>query len=610
MALSFVGKSAFGSGTASVSAAAVTGVQAGDLLLIFVESANQPIASIAGYTQVTGSPVQTGTANAAGGVALQVFYAFATGADSSTTVGDAGDHTTAIKLAYRGVDQTTPFDATAVTGIKTPASTSSSFPGITTATAGAWVIHASALDLDLASTATTGTPTNANLTGLTERHDQTVTSGFGGGLVIIDGVKAAAGASGNTTATVTSTVQVYMTLALRAEIGIGTFAATETGADTLSATGGVVIRGPGAATESGADALSAAGSVSDGPNFGVFAAAESGSDTATAVGKVIVKGALSASESGQDALSAAGKVVIGGALASSETGSDAFASAGKVIVNGSVAGAESGGDTIFGSGGAVLSGALAADESGDDVLAASGKVLVQGAASAVEEGVDGLNASGSENTGITGSLSATESPDAISADGSVLISGSVSTNESPDAASATGQVLVAGSVAASETDSDAMAATGGPVVQGVVSATEAGSDTFGGYITPGYIEPGFFDTGSAGTVKNGFNITGAQALLLRRLCQLHGLIDALEIGPSTRRAGDLVQSITESAGTVTIRTTSAGTAFNGTPGEMIEELAALHGLTEDLVVTKSSRQAGSIVQAIASSGNSTTVARQ
>lgn len=215
MAISFVNKSTFASGTAALTVAAVASVAADDLILLFVESANENIATPTGFTQVTNSPVSTGTAAAIGGVRLAVFYRFATGADTTTSVADSGNHTTAIKMAFRGVHTTTPFDATPVSGIKATASTTATFPGITTATANAWIVHASALDLDAASTATTGTPTNANLTGLTERHDQTISGGVGGGLVVITGEKATAGATGNTTATVTSTIQVYLTMALK-----------------------------------------------------------------------------------------------------------------------------------------------------------------------------------------------------------------------------------------------------------------------------------------------------------------------------------------------------------------------------------------------------------
>lgn len=215
MAISFVNKSTFASGTAGLTVAAVAGVAADDLILLFVESANENIATPTGFTQVTNSPVSTGTAAAIGGVRLAVFYQWATGADTTTSVADSGNHTTAIKMAFRGVDPTTPFDATPVSGIKATASTTATFPGITTATANAWIVHASALDLDANSTATTGTPTNANLTGLTEQHDQTISGGVGGGLVVITGELPTAGATGNTTATVTSTIQVYLTMALR-----------------------------------------------------------------------------------------------------------------------------------------------------------------------------------------------------------------------------------------------------------------------------------------------------------------------------------------------------------------------------------------------------------
>lgn len=240
MAITFVNKSAFASGTAGLTVGAVASVVADDLILLFAESANENIATPSGYTQVTGSPVSTGTAASAGGVRLAVFYQWATGADTTTSVADSGNHTTAIKIAYRGVDKTTPFDATPVTGIKTPASTSSSFPGITTTTANALIVHASGLDLDAASTATTGAATNANLTGITERHDQTISGGVGGGLVIIEGTKATAGATGNTTATVTSTIQVYLTMALREFVDLTvTITGNSSRTDHTATTGGV-----------------------------------------------------------------------------------------------------------------------------------------------------------------------------------------------------------------------------------------------------------------------------------------------------------------------------------------------------------------------------------
>lgn len=390
MAISFVNKSAFASGTAGLSVAAVTGVVAGDLILLFVESANQPVAAPTGFTQVTGSPIATGTANAAGGVALQVFYQFATGADSTTSVADSGDHTTAIKLAYRGVNQTTPFDATAVTGTKGTASTSSSFPGITTVTANSWVVHASALDLDLASTATTGTATNANLTGITERHDQTVTSGFGGGLVIIDGVKATAGASGNTTATVTSTTQVYLTLALRYELDTGSLAVTESGTDVLAATGDVVSSGSLSVTETGSDSFASSGTVTAGALFGTVAITEAVKDTFSSSGTVLIEGSLTATEAGFDSFSSTGDILIQGSLSVTEPSIDSFVATGQLSFN-----------TVFGS----LTGTETADS-----LNSSGILLIKGSLSGIEETLDVFEAS-QGFLEILGTLSSSEQQD-------------------------------------------------------------------------------------------------------------------------------------------------------------------------------------------------------
>lgn len=437
MAITYVNKSAFASGTAGLTVGAVANVVADDLILLFVESANQAITTPSGFTQVTSSPVSTGTAAAAGGVRLTVFYQWATGADTTTTVADSGDHTTAIKLAYRGVDLTTPFDATPTTAIKTPASTSSSFPGITTATANACIVHASALDLDSASTATTGTPTNANLTGLTERHDQTVTAGAGGGLVIIEGFKATAGATGNTTATVTSTIQVYLTMALR-EAPLpertGDLAATETGSDTFSSNGDVFVKGSLAVTETGTDTFTASGTVRDPAITGTFAVSETGADTFSATAKLVVQGDSNLTETGQDTFSGSGDVIVQGTLAATETASDIFVA----------------------TGGAEVAGILSVTETGDDTLSATGDVFVVGSFSASEAGDD-------------------------------LFAGS-------------GFVIIQGNLTASEAGLDTFEAVQGEIArQGNLAATEA-SDYFGLYVAPGYVEDGYFDIGVTGTL--------------------------------------------------------------------------------------------------------------
>ena len=67
---------------------------------------------------------------------------------------------------------------------------------------------------------------------------------------------------------------------------------------------------------------------------GSFAATETGSDTLSASGKVIVQGALSVSETGSDSFSSTGQVIVKGTLSASESGSDTFAATGSVTTTG------------------------------------------------------------------------------------------------------------------------------------------------------------------------------------------------------------------------------------------------------------------------------------
>lgn len=77
------------------------------------------------------------------------------------------------------------------------------------------IVLSCAQDMDVASTATSDTLVNANLTSITEQHDQTVTSGVGGGVVVNTGFKATAGSTGTSTSnSSTSVTHAYVTIAL------------------------------------------------------------------------------------------------------------------------------------------------------------------------------------------------------------------------------------------------------------------------------------------------------------------------------------------------------------------------------------------------------------
>lgn len=214
----FVAKGAFTSGTAGITVAVPAGIRNNDLLMLFCESANQAITAPAGWTEVgTQASQATGTAAAAGGVRLAVFWKIASGVEASVAVADSGDHNTGIMMAFRGVDPANPFgSATPVSRIDSTATTAMTWATLTTTTANNLIVMATALDADAASTTTVGTVTAAGLTSITEQHDQTVIDGAGGGIHVATGIRAAAGAIGTMAATgSTSTTHGYLTMALQ-----------------------------------------------------------------------------------------------------------------------------------------------------------------------------------------------------------------------------------------------------------------------------------------------------------------------------------------------------------------------------------------------------------
>lgn len=133
---------------------------------------------------------------------------------SSPTVGDAGNHVYAQILTYRGaIASGNPWDTTGG-GVKATASTSVTVAGITSTVINTLIVQACSKDTDTTAAGFSG-QTNANLTGLTERVDAGTNSGNGGGFAVWDGGKAAIGPTGDTTAIVTSSVNAFLTIALK-----------------------------------------------------------------------------------------------------------------------------------------------------------------------------------------------------------------------------------------------------------------------------------------------------------------------------------------------------------------------------------------------------------
>ncbi|OHB44042.1 MAG: hypothetical protein A2Y13_02255 [Planctomycetes bacterium GWC2_45_44] len=217
----FVAAGAVTSGTGTITPALPAGIAINDILLLFLETSNQAI-SISNqnggtWTQVTNSPQYCGTAAGTTGARLTVFWSRYNGTQGAPTTSDSGDHQLGRMIAIRGAISTgNPWDVTAG-GVEAVSDTSGSIPGATTTVANTLVVTAIATSLpDASSTAKFSAWTNANLTSVTERTDNSVTAGNGGGLGVATGIRAATGAYGNTAVTlVNAAYKGMMSIAIK-----------------------------------------------------------------------------------------------------------------------------------------------------------------------------------------------------------------------------------------------------------------------------------------------------------------------------------------------------------------------------------------------------------
>jgi len=141
----------------------------------------------------------------------------------------------------------------------------------------------------------------------------------------------------------------------------------------------------------------------------------------------------------------------------------------------------------------------------------------------------------------------------------------------------------------------------------VLSANTVSSDLSGAYAVRGSVSA---DLSGSYQVGDGHSISPSQAALLYNLYRLHGLAEPLTVSPSSREVASLQQQVTSLGEATTIETISLPVEVPLNPGLLIEELAALHGLTAPLIVTSEGRTAGAIVQSFSSAGNLTVITRQ
>jgi len=217
----FVAAGSVASGAGAVTPALPSGLQSNDILLLFLETANQAISisnqNGGSWTEVTNSPQGTGAAGGASATRLTAFWSRYNGTQGAPTVSDSGNHQVGLIIAVRGCVTTgNPWNVTAG-GVESTSDTSGAIPGATTTVANTLVVAAIATDLpDANGTANFSAWANSNLTNVAERTDNTRNAGNGGGLAIATGEKATAGAYGNTTVTCgTSAIKGMMSIALK-----------------------------------------------------------------------------------------------------------------------------------------------------------------------------------------------------------------------------------------------------------------------------------------------------------------------------------------------------------------------------------------------------------
>jgi hypothetical protein len=175
-------------------------VAPGDLLLMVAESGGATTNAEAN-TALTAAGWTTVLSEKKGNTRLTVLSRVATGGDATTT-NDTGDHQTACIIAIKAgtFDPNTPFNVTAK---GTQAATKAvSIPGATTTRDNCLIVACASGNLpDESSSTQFSGVTNAGLTGLTERIDNTSPEGDGGAVFAATGVLAAKGVYAATTVT-------------------------------------------------------------------------------------------------------------------------------------------------------------------------------------------------------------------------------------------------------------------------------------------------------------------------------------------------------------------------------------------------------------------------
>lgn len=168
---------------------------AGDLFLLLVHTCNNPVSTPSGWTALA-SGNNGLSANTEFAVSLQVFFKVAGSSESNLSISNTGNTYGAwVSYSPAVTSSVTPV-VTVDGGDVSPAV----YTGITTAADNTLVVLCIAQDRD-GNGSNIGSVTSSGVT-FTERFDTTSSLGSGGGLGLLDGGKATAGATGDVSAVV------------------------------------------------------------------------------------------------------------------------------------------------------------------------------------------------------------------------------------------------------------------------------------------------------------------------------------------------------------------------------------------------------------------------
>ncbi len=383
-------------GTAQSGAAALTVAWpthlTNDIGILVVETGGEgttlTITAPTGWVAVTGSPVTDVATNA--GSKLQVFWKrAASAAETSVTVPDSGDHQVARIFTFRGCVTTgNPWDVIG-TDTKTTASTTVTWPSVTTTVDETLCVFIASRPNDSASTTAFGAISNANLTGRGEAGEAGTTSGHGGGFVVAYGQKATAGAIGTTTATGPNTTNAEMVIALKPPAALtisadpGSYSLTGAAATLLETF--ILSADPGSYILTGVDATLVFAS-----NTALVLSADPGSYSLSGAAATLAKGLIFSADSGAYSLSGAAATLAKGIVLSADPGIYSLSGAATTLLRGLVLSADPGAYSLSGAAATLAKGLIFSADPGAYNLTGSDAFFAKTRAFAADPGIYSL----------------------------------------------------------------------------------------------------------------------------------------------------------------------------------------------------------------------------